>query len=70
MNAQIENIIELAATLVVEGKATTENALEMAFGIEQRRLQGHIDAMRATTPNKTKAAVELMGRRMHRAANR
>jgi len=34
MKAQIENIVNLAALLIIEGKATKENAIERALEID------------------------------------
>ncbi len=37
MTTQLNNIIELAATLITEGKATEENAIQMAMEIDNNK---------------------------------
>jgi hypothetical protein len=43
MTTQIKNIIELAANLVIEGKADETNALEMALKIDTEKALKCID---------------------------
>ena len=43
MTTQLNNIIELASTLIIEGKATQENALQMAIEIDTNRCAKSID---------------------------
>ena len=37
MTTQLNNIIELAANLIIEGKATENNAIEMALKIDSEK---------------------------------
>ena len=37
MKTQLNNIIELAANLIIEGKATEENAIQMAIEIDNNK---------------------------------
>ena len=45
MTTQINNIAELAAQLVIEGKATFDNAIEMAINQDNKRCINAIEDM-------------------------
>lgn len=66
----LENIIEIAAQLVIDGKATTENAIEMALEIDTNRALKCVEDMAdmnrgyINPHNKTQAAYNTMMQRV------
>ncbi len=45
MTTQLNNIIELAASLIIEGKATEENAIEIAIEIDNNKCLNVFEAI-------------------------
>ena len=61
MKTQLENIIELAALLVIEGKATEDNALQMAIEEDNKRCLNMIeDINNLNEENTNKTGYEIV----------
>lgn len=71
MKTQLENIIDIASSLILEGKATEQNAIQMAIQIDNDRILNTVEDLvdmrkgYVNQNNKTQVAFETIKNRVH-----
>lgn len=74
MNTQLNNLVELAAQLILDGKATIDNAMQMAIEQDSDRCLQAIEDMKdkldgyINPNNKTQKAASILMNRIYNAA--